>query len=413
LGILRVGAGVSSFWLVRWVMSIKIILIMVLDSNEIQEVNGYFQVDGQTVGDEIYQAKIDFNRFNVRDSYILFNDHVPQYWRDESFFFVIDNKYKLYLNHPSQYWSGTYSETKFTIKKLVIDTKTDKYVRTGAIKKLVYFPRELRILGFKLNANEYTYFEGEKRKGKTYFDCTYQNSISDEEFDKILMVLSVLSCSSFFISEKSDGEKVEIHNFKSTECKVPYSGSGNMYFPVQVHTLEKLIDEVRWKDLNQFNLAYKSFCRTENLVFQLYNGCAILDWLIELFSRNLNDIKKARIGKSAILYRILNFLELNDAVKKYLESIFPEIPFNGFTFEKKFEFYELRDKYIHRGGLLLTDDDIRKFQRCIVSLNEILRILIPFLHLIKEWQFTDKPFYQTLGSEEIVNERQRLIKWEL
>jgi hypothetical protein len=387
---------------------------MILDGKEIQEVTGYFQCNGKTVGSEFYQAKINFNKFNVRESYLLFNSNTPQLWKDESFCFVIDNKYKFFLNDPSRYWSGTYSETKFTIDKLVIEEKGEKYVRTGAIKKLVYFPRELSIFGYKLKSKVYRYKEGEKRKRKTYFEWTFQNNISEEEIDKILMVLSVLSCSSFFISEISDGEKVEIHNFESTACRIPYFGSGNMYYPIQIRALEKLISEIRWKDLDQFHLAYKSFCRTENLVFQLYNGCAILDWVIELFERNLKGFKiKKREGKSAILYRIISFFKLDDIVKEYIETIFPEISFNEFYFEKKFEFYELRDEYIHRGGLLLTIEDIRKFQRCIVSLNELLRILIPFLYLINEWQVKDRPYYQTLSSEEIVNERQRLIKWQL
>lgn len=392
---------------------------MILDRNEIQEVTGLFQCDGQSFGNGSYQAKLYFNRFHVRESYILFNEHIPQLWRDESFCVVIDSKYKFYLNHPSQYWSGTYSETKFTIRKLVIDTKTEKYVRTGAIKQLDYFPRELSILEYKLKSKEYRYKVGEKRKRKTYFEWTFEHSISEEEIDKVLMVLSFLSCSSFFISEISDGEKVEIHNFKSSESRVPYSGSGNLSYPIQIDALEKLISEVRWKDLDKFHLAYKSFCRSENLVFQLYNGCAILDWLIDLFDRNLKlnslkkKIKSKRQDKSARLYCILYFLELDEKVKVYLESIFPGTTFNEFAWEKKFEFYEMRDKYIHRGGLLLTEDEMRKFQRCIVSLNEILRIMIPFLYLITEWQFTDKPHYKTLSARDIVNERQRLIKWEL
>jgi hypothetical protein len=386
---------------------------MILDRKEIQEVTGFFQCNGKAVGSEFYQAKIYFNRFNVRESYLLFNSNIPQLWKDESFCFVIDNKYKFFLNDPFQYSSGTYSETKFPIDKLVIKEKGGKFVRTGAIKQMTYFPRELNILGYKLKSKEYRYKEGEKRKRKTYFEWTYQNNISEEEIDKVLMVLSFLSCTSFFISEISDGEKVIVQNFKSTECRIPYLGSGNMYYPIQINALENLIGELKWKDLDQFHLAYKSFCRTENLVFQLYNGCAILDWVIELFERNLKGFKKKREGKSATLYRIISFLELDDIVKEYIETVFPEISFNEFNFEKKFEFYEMRDEYIHRGGLLLTIEDIRKFQRCIVSLNELLRILMPFLYLIKEWQLKDRPYYKTLSSEEIVNERQRLIKWQL
>ena len=165
---------------------------------------------------------------------------------------------------------------------------------------------------------------------------------------------------------------------------------------LKIKTIEELIENVKWEYIYNFHLAYKNFCRAKNYEYQLYKGCSVLDYLISLFERNL-DIKELRSrlknsDKSSRLYALLWYLELDNSTKVYLEEVFPGVSFWELKFDKKFEFYELRDSHLHRGQLFLTQNEVWKFQRCLVSVNEIIRILIPHLDKIREWDFTGKPF---------------------
>ncbi|WP_428235751.1 hypothetical protein [Gracilimonas sp.] len=390
---------------------------MDIDSKKIQKLEGYFEIDGKPQENKkLFEVEASIDRFNLRDSYIKFFSPVPKPKGGDTIRFVINSKNSLDLKFPSSYWGGDYSEVSFSIDKVTLQESKEKYVRTGSFKRLIYFPEEIEVFGYTVRKCEHQYHEGEKRIKENYFEWNYQNSITKREIDKVLMALSFLTCCSLFISEHSNGSTITIFDKRSDKFTLPYMGSGMMFFPLSINTIEKLIKNVKWEYIYNFHLAYKNFCRAKNYEYQLYKGCSILDYLISLFERNL-DIKELRSrlknsDKSSKLYALLFYLELDNSTKLYLEKIFPGVSFSEFHLDKKFEFYELRDGHLHRGQLFLTQNEVWKFQRCLVSVNEIIRILIPHLDKIKEWDFTGKPFYKTASSKEIVNARQDLIKWK-
>jgi len=391
---------------------------MDIDSKEIQKIKGYFKRDQKSQKSEkVFEGEAFIDRFNLRESYVKFFSPVPKPKEGNIIRFIVDNEKSLDLKFPSSYWSGNYSEVSFSIAKIYLQEGKEKYVRTGSFKRLIYFPEKIEVFGYTVCKCEHQYYDGEKRIRKNYFEWRYQNSITKKEIDKVLMALSFLTCFSLFISEHSNGNTITIFDKKSDKFTLPYMGSGMMIFPISIKTIEELIENVNWENIYNFQLAYKNFCRAKNYEYQLYKGCSVLDYLISLFERNL-DLKELRSrfkknDKSSRLFALLWYLELDNSTKIYLEEVFPGVSFSEFNFDKKFEFYELRDSHLHRGQLFLTQNEVWKFQRCLVAVNEILRILIPHLDQIKEWDFTGKPFYKTASSEEIVNARQDLIKWKL
>ncbi len=391
---------------------------MDIDTKKIQKIEGYFEIDGKPQkNEETFEGEAFIDRFNLRESYVKFYCPVPQPKGGDTIRFVINSGNSLDLKFPTSYWGDNYSEISFSIDKVCLHESKKKYVRTGSFKRLIYFPEEIEVFGYTVRKCEHQFYEGEKRIKKNYFEWSYQNSITKREIDKILMALSFLTCCSLFISEHSNGNALTIFNKKSDKFTLPYMGSGMMIFPISIKTIEELIEKVNWENIYNFQLAYKNFCRAKNYEYQLYKGCSVLDYLISLFERNL-DLRELRSrlknsDKSSKLYALLWYLELDNSTKMYLEEVFPDVSFSEFEFSKKFEFYELRDSHLHRGQLFLTQNEVWKFQRCLVSVNEIIRILIPHLDRIKEWDFTGKPFYKTASSEEIVDARQDLIRWKL
>ena len=391
---------------------------MDLDSIEGQIINGYFNLDENPQKiEKRFEGEIFLNRFNLRESYVKFHCHVPKPSGGDTICFVTVDGSTLHLRFSTSYWSGNYFEEKFSIEEVVHPISDKKYIRTGSIKRLIYFPEEIEVLGFIVRKCERKYYEGEKRIRENYFEWNYQNSITKREIDKVLMSLSFLTNSSLFISEHSDGETTTVFNMKSSKFTIPYMGSGMMFFPITIETVEGLINKIKWRYIYNFHLAYKHFCCAKNYEYQLYKGCSILDYMISLFDRNLEfrDYKKRlkHSDKSSVLYSLLWYLNLDISTKSYLEKIFPETSWSEFKLNKRFEFFELRDSHIHRGQLFLTQEEVSKFQRCLVAVNELIRILIPHLDKIDEWGFTNKPFYNTASSSEIVSARQDLIKWKL
>lgn len=391
---------------------------MDINIKKIQKIEGYFWSDQKPLkSEETFEGEAFIDRFNLRESYVKFFCPVPKPTGGDTICYIIDDKTRLHLKFPTPYWANNYLEVSFSIAKVSLQENDEKYVRTGSIKRLIYFPEVIEVFGYTIRKCEHQYYEGEKRIRENYFEWSYQNSITKREIDKVLMALSFLTCCSLFISERSNGSTITIFDKKSDKFTLPYMGSGMMFFPLSIRTIEKLIENIKWEYIYNFQLAYKNFCRAKNYEYQLYKGCSVLDYLISLFERNL-DLKELRSllkssDKSSRLYALLWYLDLDHPIKLYLEEIFPGVSFSEFKFDKKFEFYELRDSHLHRGQLFLTQNEVWKFQRCLVSVNEIIRILIPHLDKIKEWDFTGKPFYKTASSKEIVNARRDLIKWKL
>jgi len=373
---------------------------MDIQSKEIQKIEGYFGEEENSVDHKFFEGEAFINRFNLRESYVIFNTPVPKPERGNTICFVTRDEYRIYLRFPSSYMTGNYFEVKFRINKIVIPKSNEKYVRTGSFKRLVYLPEEIELFGFSVEKCERQYYEDRRKKRENYFEWSYEGSITEREIEKVLMALSFLTCCSLFKSEHSNGNTLTLVDLKSDRHTLDYVGSGMMFFPISIKTIEELIGNIKWKHIYRFQLAYKSFCSTKNYKFKLYNGCSILDYLITLFTRNLsikqlvNQLEKH--GKSAKLYAILWHLKLDNSIKQYLQEIFPEVSFSEFGFDKKFEFYELRDSHIHRGHLFLSQSEVWKYQRCLVSVNELIRILIPHLEKLDEWGFTDKPVLKLL-----------------
>lgn len=386
-----------------------------LDSTETQHLTGRFE----NYPEEEYSCRISFNRFRLWEAEVVFDEAVNVWDERIPVSFIIKDETELLLIYSGARIGGIGDETRARIHKIVKKESGSKYFCTGAVKGLLYFPRQFDLMGLNVSKEEVKIFEKGRPKTFYYFQCSYQSNISEHQINKAILGLSILSNSSLRLTEHSDGETLVLYENVSAGSEIYYSGTGLMHFPIGKAAIEKMVVDVPWKQLWRFHLMLSNFVRTTDMVHQLYRGCALLDYLIELFDRSKycgveykNQPKKIqKLGKSLKLYGLLFNLGLNEPEKRYIEEIFPGLTLEKFQIAKKFEFYELRDAHIHRGELFMTQEQLWQFARCNVSVNEIIRMLIPHLSKITQWQYTNKDFYRAIDSEDIVNKRQELIPW--
>lgn len=382
---------------------------MQINNLDHQSIKGYFDENDS----ETFEGQLLLDRHRLWNSSLTFREIIPNAFskREESLF-VTEDDIKLVLGIPSSHISGHDAQVKFDIKKVIMPKNSNQdYIRTGPVKKLTYFPRDLQVLGINFELKR---VEKSKRLGNSpefYFEGTIDETINQSKIEKLLFCLSTLTGSFLWLSEKNIEGNLILENRKSKSRSLPYMGSGMMHFPIEIKELERLCNAIKWKNLYHFHLHYSNFCTTSNYVFQLYRGCALLDYLITLFKRNLQVNGKK--GKTSDLYAIIKRLKIDKKNLEYLHNIFPNLPRKVDEVEEKFEFFELRDDHIHRGGIFLKQEEVWKFQRCIVSLNEVIRILIPHLDNIKDWKFHSKSYYKSISSKEIVDLRQELISWQV
>jgi len=77
----------------------------------------------------------------------------------------------------------------------------------------------------------------------------------------------------------------------------------------------------------------------------------------------------------------------------------------------KFDFYELRDSHVHRGQILEVDSDFPRYRNAIVALDEVIRIILPHLGVIKNWSLQNKDSIRSINAEGFVKERQKVMNW--
>lgn len=386
-----------------------------LDTSETQRINGRFC----SHPDQEYTCRIRFDRYRLWEGMAIFDVALNLWENGSPEKFITSDGTEIQLRFPSVRIGGDGNETRVLIHKITRTEAGKKYIRTGAVKGLLYFPRQFSLLGSEVEREEVKLIYKGRKKSYFAFRCSYERDITQGQVDKLLLGLSILSNSSLRLSELSNGSEVQLYDNESSKCNIFYYGSGNMYSPITKATVEQLIDEVPWKRLWRFHLALANFIRTKDQVHQLYRGCALLEYLITLFERSKllatdyysQPKKKKKLGKSLKLYALMYNIGLPEQQKHYIEEMFPGITFKDFQISKRFEFFELRDAHIHRGELFMTQEQLWQFSRCNVAVNEIIRMLIPHLYKIKEWDYTDKPFYRAIDSWEIVKTRQKLMPW--
>jgi len=379
-----------------------------IDSTAPQEIRGSFDEGSSTV----YTAIVTLDRYRPWLNEIRFNQQTPRLFNSaiKPLFKLEDGSF-FHLHVPSSRIQGHEVVIKYMVYKIEIPNRNDEsYIRTGAVGDLLYFPREFRLLGETVFLKSIPENNRIGTRGEYFFEIKNLNSNDPRIEDKLLFCLSALTCTSIWIAEKKNPYKRIFFDRTSASSTMPYIGSGNMPFPIKMADLETLCHETTWDNLRTFHLLYARFVTANDLKYQLFLGCALLDYIIELFVDHFN--LKRKYGKSKQLFSVIQQLQIQQDYLDYIHAIFPTLP-RSVNLNHKFEFYELRDRHIHRGGLLLNHEDTIQFHRCIVSLNEIIRIILPHIHLIQNWDLEMKNSYESLSSTEIVSTRQALIKWSL
>jgi hypothetical protein len=117
-------------------------------------------------------------------------------------------------------------------------------------------------------------------------------------------------------------------------------------------------------------------------------GCNLLNYLVELADMQ---------GGSATekLYRLLAYVLEEDArCLAYSKTLFKEWPESVSNIAgRKFDFMELRDKFVHRGEQILEYEQFQLLFDNIFVVNELLRMVI--LHL-------DKIPHKELGEKVVI-----------
>lgn len=391
-----------------------------IDIKEPQIVEGEF-IDQSNWGEIETTCEIRMDRFHLNKSEVKFDSYVPSLGLNEVLKYETRNGIELYLVNSGSYLGGRANATYFKIKEVVLKERSNKYFASGTVKNMVYFPNELEILGCKAVKKVRKYEINGRPKKEMYFVFQYNDELSQGQIEKYLYSLSVLSCNKLMIMEHSNEEHLQIKALQSSSCNVPYLGSGILFYPIKVQEIEDLVEQVNWKHLHKLFLAYTSYCTTEYWIHQLYRGCSVLEYLVDLYWRNLDmnsfkeslkePLKKNR--RSAKLFGVFLKLDLNPLVYDFLSEVFPEIDFKDGKIPSKFEFFELRDRHIHRGELFLIDSDLNSYRRALTSLNDVIRLLITKVYLITDWQIHGHVHMKTSETEYFVDIRQQLIGFKL
>lgn len=373
-----------------------------IDTPETQGLMGCFV----NYPEKKYVCMITFNRYRLWEGKVVFDGYTPELEGNDCTEFRLKSGDLLFLK--IRFHNMDYNETIYRIDK--IETSCDKVseniMKSGLIRLLPEFSgREFQLMGINVKVKRHS-------SKFSFFECSSETALSNVAKLKLVAGLSIYSNTSVRISEECLNGSLTISDKKSSSCELIYYGNGR-FFPLSIKSIEECLSLMPLEALKTFYFTYTEFIRTPNKVHQLYRGCAILDYFIELFQVNAGlYIKNIKGGKSKVLLEIFSRLELAPEQYKYLEKLFIGLDFSaGINKNIKLEFYELRDKLIHRGYIFEDAHQLPLFAKCLMSLNEVIRMLVPHLYLIRSWGFNDCEIYPTLSAEKIINARKEFIPW--
>jgi len=380
-----------------------------IDINKLseQEISGeFFNEDGKLlITDHSNTGYLKFDRYNLGNSYLRFERGVPKPSGGNSLIFKTNSKCELKIRFPS-----TKNQTIiFDIEEAKFKNKTHDSIEyhSGVVSNLLYFEEELSFLGIDV----------EKRRVPTdratkMFESFYVLKPTEEKDDENLLIffllLSTYSGSKFFIREIKTNNEHRFINRISKSRQISIWGSGKLLYPISLEDLERLYQNVEHDFLETVLLLYTSFCTTEGVVEQLVNGTALLDYLIESY-REVHGKDSLGWGKTKQLYKLLEILVEEKKIKEYIAYLFKDYPEDYEDISKKFEFWEKRDQYLHRGNLLFDSKEIFALQHSVFVINEILRIIFLQLDKFEEVSLAPKEIYPIRNMEESIEFRRNQI----
>ncbi|NCQ05907.1 MAG: hypothetical protein GW834_15800, partial [Cyanobacteria bacterium] len=249
-----------------------------------------------------------------------------------------------------------------------------------------------------------------------YFYASYENKHEQAVLEGAISILSILTSTFLLLGELSDGEIITSYNISGKSNNVPFFGSGVFQHPIEKSSLEKLYHEIGHYQFERLQWRYSNFVTSNDFVIQLFKGCNLLDYIAEISENILwKKINNRKSSKSNIIYTILIQLNLSIERTEILCLLFPELNWrkeetNSIN-DLKFDFYELRDSHVHRGQILEVDSDFPRYRNAIVALDEVIRIILPHLGVIKNWSLQNKDSIRSINAEGFVKERQKVMNW--
>lgn len=391
-----------------------------IDSKDPQLVEGEF-IDQPSWGEIETTSEILIDKFHLYDSEVKFEGYVPNIGLNQRLKYKTKNGLTLHLVHSGRYLGGRSNATFFRVKEIEVKKEPGVYFRSGLVKNMIYFPDKFHLFGNEVLKREHKYDVNGRPQTEMFFEVELSEKISTKDINKYLLSISLLSCNHLTLMEYCDNSKLTLYDYKSSSSSVPYFGSGLLFFPIKINTVVNLIQNSDWDKTEKLLLSYANYCTTNNWIHQLFRGCSILEYLVDLFWRNLDmsQLKKKLSGpyqshrRSTKLFGVLIKLNIENAIVEFLESIFQGLNFSEYDIPSKFEFFELRDRHIHRGELFLLESDPEIYRRALASLNDVLRIIIPYSYKIKDWQMHEHPHMKTVNTSDIVDIRQSIMGFEI
>lgn len=357
-------------------------------------------------GSKIYkniQAECKFNQFDLSSSYLSFNINLN---RDE-YIFELPGGVRFYLEFVKRF-----DPSYFNISELhIITNKTYKNNKfsSGCVNNLLYFHEKIKYNGFLIKKEQVTPSSGIIRQ--KYYYTIYSKVIkSVDEADLIFLILSAMSGSKFFTRYFRDTSgKIIIRNYRSSNSSLHTPGSGRLLFPLEFADLYELKNKINPVFLESILLQYTSFCISNNIRERLIMGCGVLDYLLELYLNSQTSILKG--GKSKVLFHLLEKVVSDDYdLKQYLKYLFINCPNNIKELKGvKFDFFEYRDRFLHRGELLLSREQISNLKKSVFSLNEIIRIILQNLIILDYSELMNFSIIETNDIEKTIKFRREKI----
>lgn len=348
-----------------------------------ESVLGNFCLDGKKIASNL-EGKLSLNRYNINKAKLIFDEIVPHNY-DNNEDLVFETK-KLKLNLAFNSLRNSRITFRISAIETNLENQSEKYIYTsGPIKDILYFENEIKLPDFIINKKWLPNKHFEKSSWYSY-SITSDSKLSRELIDKLFLLLSTYTSSKFFLREihQPDGTLI-LENRNSSNRSIPLRGSGRMIFPLDFEKLFEALNMVEPILFKKIHLKYSTFCTYDGMLSeQLIKGCNLLDYLIEI-----SDLGKGH--KSKLTFKLLKKLyDSDNSIFKYLDELLDNYPQNIHEISKKeFDFWELRNKYVHRGEILYSRKQMLELQKAIFSLNEILRMIIARLPSFKTKEIDD------------------------
>lgn len=352
------------------------------------------------------EGTLHFNRFYFHKSSVVFEGFAPSTDRNESIIFKDDKGISLNL----KFSSSNISETKYHLDKLVIPNSSEgNYPQYHSGIKSNFMPREITSsLGYEIKEKRIPRDLSEEKNDK-FLILKANEELSDTYLLRYFLLLSTLSCDKFFVREIHKKEKITFINRTPRRKQLLIYGSGDEYFPLSLVELENVFQNSDIELLENFLLLYTSFTTTEGEREQLINGLSLLDYLFDICKKD-SEFGKVSGSQSLKLIKVLDILLDDDKQREYVEKLFKTFP--GFKAEKVqgFEFWELRNRFIHRGNLIETSEEFIQLHHNIFVVNEILRLILLNFNKINYQELSHKGFYEVRNMKESIKLRSQILK---